>query len=201
MFPFVWMPLTTTETVTVGYLIGIMCLFSIAYTIFNVPYTALGYEITQDYDERTRLFAWRMYFATAAGVTIQWLYKLCLMAGETEVEGVRVVSWLIAGLVLLFGVIPAFATKEQSIVEKQEKVDLFTAMKSALKNRPFILLIISYVILVTALFSTGALGLYINIFYVFDGDKDSAATVAAIVGTILIGSAFVGMLVIKKLSE
>ena len=118
MFPFVWMPPTTTETVTVGYLIGIMCLFSIAYTIFNVPYTALGYEITQDYDERTRLFAWRMYFATAAGVTIQWLYKLCLMAGETEVEGVRV-SWLIAGLVLLFGVIPAFATKEQSIVSKK----------------------------------------------------------------------------------
>lgn len=201
LFPFVWMPPTTSETVTVGYLIGIMCLFSIAYTIFNVPYTALGYEITQDYDERTRLFAWRMYFATAAGVTIQWLYKLCLMAGETEVEGVRVVSWLIAGLVLFFGVIPAFATKEQSVVEKQDKVHLFTAMKSVLKNRPFILLIISYVILVTALFSTGALGLYINIFYVFDGDKDSAATVAAIVGTILIGSAFIGMLLIKKLSE
>lgn len=201
LFPFVWMPPTTTETVTVGYLIGIMCLFSIAYTIFNVPYTALGYEITQDYDERTRLFAWRMYFATAAGVTIQWLYKFCLMTGETEVEGVRVVSWLIAGLVLLFGVIPAFGTKEKSIVEKQEKVHLFTAMKSALKNRPFILLIISYVILVTALFSTGAIGLYINIFYVFDGDKDSAATVAGNVGTILIGSGFVGMLVIKKLSE
>ena len=43
--------------------------------------------------------------------------------------------------------------------------------------------------------------IYSNIFYVFDGDKDSAATVAAVVGTILIASAFVGMLLVKKLSE
>ena len=115
-----------------------------------MPYTALGYEITQDYDERTRLFAWRMYFATAAGVTIQWLYKLCLMAGETEVEGVRVVSWVIAAIVLGFGVIPAFAAHEQTVVEDQEKVNVFKSIKSAMRNRPFILLIISYVILVTA---------------------------------------------------
>jgi GPH family glycoside/pentoside/hexuronide:cation symporter len=201
LFPFVWMPPAASDNVIVGYLIGIMCLFSISYTIFNVPYTALGYEITQDYDERTRLFAWRMYFATAAGVTIQWLYKLCLMAGETEVEGVRVVSWVIAAIVLGFGVIPAFAAHEQTVVEDQEKVNVFKSIKSAMRNRPFILLIISYVILVTALFSTGALGLYINIFYVFDGDKESAATVAAVVGTILIASAFVGMLLVKKLSE
>jgi len=201
LFPFVWMPPAASDNVIVGYLIGIMCLFSISYTIFNVPYTALGYEITQDYDERTRLFAWRMYFATAAGVTIQWLYKLCLMAGETEVEGVRVVSWVIAAIVLGFGVIPAFAAHEQTVVEDQEKVNVFKSIKSAMRNRPFILLIISYVILVTALFSTGALGLYINIFYIFDGDKESAATVAAVVGTILIASAFVGMLLVKKLSE
>lgn len=201
LFPFVWMPPEASENVIVGYLMGIMCLFSVSYTIFNVPYTALGYEITQDYDERTRLFAWRFYFATAAGVTIQWLYKLCLMAGETEVEGVRLVSWVIAAVVLAFGVVPAFATHEQAEVEDQEKVNLFKAIKSALRNRPFILLIISYIIMVTALFSTGALGLYINIFYIFDGDKDSAATVAAVVGTILIASAFFGMLLVKKLSE
>lgn len=201
LFPFVWMPPAASDNVIMGYLIGIMCLFSISYTIFNVLYTALGYELTSDYDERTRLFAWRLYFATAAGVTIQWLYKLYLMAGETEVEGVRVISWVIAAIVLGFGVIPAFATYEQTVVEDQEKVNVFKAIKSAIRNRPFILLIISYVILVTALFSTGALGLYINVFYVFDGDKDSAATVAAIVGTILIASALVGMLLVKKLSE
>lgn len=201
LFPLIWMPPAASENVMVGYLVGIMCLFSICYTIFNVPYTALGYEITPDYDERTRLFAWRFYFATAAGVTVQWLYKLCLMAGETEVEGVRVVSWVIAGAVLVFGLIPAIFAREQAVVEKQEKVNLFKAIRCVFRNRPFILLIISYVILVTALFSTGALGLYINIFYVFDGDKDSAATVAAIVGTILIASAFIGMLLVKKLSE
>jgi len=201
LFPFVWMPPAASDYMTVAYLVVIMSLFSIAYTIFNVPYTALGYELTQDYDGRTRLFAWRLYFATAAGVSVQWLYKLCLVAGDTEVEGVRVVSWVIAAIVLVFGIIPAIATRERQTIKSQAKVNFLKSIKCALSNRPFLLLIISYVILVTALFSSGALGLYINIFYVFDGDKDAAATVAAIVGTVLIASAFVGMLLVKKLSE
>ena len=201
LFPFIWMPPSASQNVIVIYLVGAMCLHSIFYTIFNVPYTALGYEVTQDYDERTRLFAWRFYFATAAGVTTQWLYKLCLMAGDTEVEGVRVVSVVIAVIVLVFGIIPPLFTREKEIVEEQEKVNLFKALGCVVKNRAFVIMMISYVIIVTLLFSTGSLGLYINIFYVFDGDKDTAATVMSSVGTIMIAFAFLGMLVMKKVSE
>jgi len=31
-----------------------------AYTFFVVPYTALGFELTPDYDERTRVVRWRI---------------------------------------------------------------------------------------------------------------------------------------------
>ena len=86
LFPFIWMPPAGSQGVVLGYLVGAMCLHSIFYTIFAVPYSALSYEITSDYDERTRLLAWRLYFSTVAGVTIQWLYKLCLMAGDTDAE-------------------------------------------------------------------------------------------------------------------
>ena len=201
LFPFIWMPPSASQNAVVIYLVGAMCLHSIFYTIFNVPYTALGYEVTQDYDERTRLFAWRFYFATAAGVTTQWLYKLCLMAGDTEVEGVRVVSIAIAVIVLGFGIVPALFTREKEVVEGQEKVNLFKALGCVVKNRAFVIMMISYIIIVTLLFSTGSLGLYINIFYVFDGDKDTAATVMSSVGTVMIAFAFLGMLVMKKVSE
>lgn len=201
LFPFIWTPPAASQNVVLAYLIGAMCLHSLFYTVFNVPYTALGYEVTQDYDERTRLFAWRFYFATAAGVTTQWLYKLCLMAGDTEVEGVRVVSVAIAVIVLVFGIIPSLFTREKEVVEKQEKVNLFKSLGCVVKNRAFVIMMISYIIVVTLLFSTGSLGLYINIFYVFEGDKDTAATVMSFVGTIMIAFAFLGMLLMKKVSE
>ncbi|VGO21979.1 MFS transporter [Pontiella sulfatireligans] len=201
LFPFIWTPPDASQNVVLAYFIGIMCLHSIFYTIFNVPYTALGYEITPNYDERTRIYAWRFYFATMAGATTHWLYKLCLMAGEDEVAGVRVVSWIIAAIVLGFGIIPALFTREQEVVQDQEKVNLFKAVGSTLRNRPFILLMTAYTIIVTTYFSAGALILYINIFHIFGGDKDAAGTMTGLSGSLGVVAAFVGMLVMKKVSE
>lgn len=201
LFPFIWMPPAASQNVVLAYFVGVMCLHAIFYTIFNVPYTALGYEVTPDYDERTRLFAWRFYFATAAGVAVQWLYKLCRMAGDTEVEGVRVVSLIIAVVVLATGILPAIFSRERELVESQEKVNLLKALQCAVKNRAFLLLMTAYIIIVTTMFSCSALTLYINIFYIFGGDKDAAGTLAGIAGSVMIGAAFFGMLLMKKISE
>jgi len=201
LFPFIWMPPAGSQNVVLAYFVGVMCLHAVFYTMFNVPYTALGYEVTPDYDERTRLFAWRFYFATAAGVAVQWLYKLCLMSGETEVEGVRVVSLLIAVVVLGTGILPAIFTRERDVVQFQPKVKLFSAMKCALQNRAFLILMVSYIIIVTTMFSCGALTLYINIFYIFGGDKSAAGTLTGLAGSVMIGAAFLGMLLMKKISE
>lgn len=201
LFPFIWMPPAASHKVVLAYFVGIMCLHSIFYTVFNVPYTALGYEVTPDYDERTRLFAWRFYFATAAGVAVQWLYKFCRMAGDTEVDGVKIVSWIISVFVLGFGILPAIFTREKEVVEKQEKVNLFKALRCTVQNRAFITLMVSYIIIITTMFSCGALMLYINIYYIFGGDKDAAGTMTGIAGSAGIAAAFVGMLLVKKISE
>jgi glycoside/pentoside/hexuronide:cation symporter, GPH family len=201
LFPFIWMPPAGSHAVMLGWFTGMMCLHAVFYTVFNVPYTALGYEVTPDYDERTRLFAWRFYFATAAGVAVQWLYKLCLMAGETEVEGIRVVSVVIAVAVLATGILPAMFTREKVIEQTQPKVKLGTALKCALQNRAFLTLMASYIIIVTTMFSCGALTLYINIFYIFGGDRSAGGTMMGMAGTVMIGAAFLGMLLMKKVSE
>jgi GPH family glycoside/pentoside/hexuronide:cation symporter len=51
------------------------------------------------------------------------------------------------------------------------------------------------------MFSCGALTLYINIFYIFNGDKSAAGTLTGLAGTVMIGAAFLGMLLMKKISE
>lgn len=56
--------------------------FYLMYTMFSIPYAALGLELTDDYDERADVQKYRMIFASASIFLIPWLYKLCLLTGE-----------------------------------------------------------------------------------------------------------------------
>ena len=42
----------------------------------------MGYELTEDYDERTKVLAWRMYLGLAGGLAIPWIPKLAVRFGE-----------------------------------------------------------------------------------------------------------------------
>jgi GPH family glycoside/pentoside/hexuronide:cation symporter len=99
------------------------------------------------------------------------------------------------------GIIPAVFSREESVIVEQKKNSLIKSLGYLFKNKAFISLMSSYLIIVTTLFSCGALTLYINIYYIFNGDKDTAATLSGIAGTASIAAAFVGMLLIKKISE
>ena len=56
--------------------------FYLMYTIFSVPYNALGLELTSDYDERADVQKYRLILASVASFGIPWLYKICLSTGE-----------------------------------------------------------------------------------------------------------------------
>lgn len=49
-----------------GYVGLVFLACATAYAFFQVPYVAMAAEITEDYDERTRLMAWRMAFLALA---------------------------------------------------------------------------------------------------------------------------------------
>ena len=54
LFPVIWMvPETWSTTGTTIYLFVALMLFYSVYSIFSVPYEALGSELTPDYDERS----------------------------------------------------------------------------------------------------------------------------------------------------
>lgn len=65
-----------------AYAVTACVFFYLMYTVFSVPYYALGLELTSDYDERADVQKYRMIFASAAAFLLPWLYKACLSAGE-----------------------------------------------------------------------------------------------------------------------
>ncbi|MDQ8195972.1 MFS transporter [Coraliomargarita sp. SDUM461004] len=65
-----------------GYATVACVLFYLAYTVYSVPYTALGLELTDDYDERAHIQKYRSIFNSCAAFTLPWIYKCCLLVGE-----------------------------------------------------------------------------------------------------------------------
>src|SRR5258705_8733764 len=83
----------------------ILSLYAAATSVFSVPYGALGIQLTTNYDERTRVMAWRGYVQTAGTFGSAWFYWFCLLpVFGNEVVGAR---WLgiIVGVVMLAGAV------------------------------------------------------------------------------------------------
>ena len=70
------------EGVTNSYLLIWSMLLWLGWTMINIPYYAWGAELSENYDERTRITGWRQVFAYAGNVTV-----LALPAIANELTG------------------------------------------------------------------------------------------------------------------
>lgn len=191
LLPFFWLP-PDGGAATVWYqnpafifatVLGMV--FAITYTLFVVPYTALGYELTPDYDEKTRVLAWRMYIGLIASMTVPWAYKLCqLDTFSNEAAGAVWVSIGFGVIIIITGLIPVFVCREREDVQKQETSPFFTAIKATMTNKAFLILLIAYIIIIVGLFSAANLGSFVNIYYICGGNKDFGGLLVAVAGTL-----------------
>ncbi len=200
-FPLLWMP--NPEWGANGlaaYLLVMLIGYYTAYTIWSVPWNALGYEMTPDYNERTRVQAWGAVFATSAGLFISWTYKLCFLFNENEVIGARYVGVLIGMVLLVTGMMSAFFCKERTEAQKQEKIKLIPAFSATLKNRPFLLVCGTVTLFILGVFLVQPMAIYVNIYYVFQGSENAREAASTITGLGGMCGAIIGLLMIPVIS-
>jgi GPH family glycoside/pentoside/hexuronide:cation symporter len=178
LLPFLWtLPMTETASnpwhsnAPFLYIVLMGSLLALSYTFFVVPYTALGFELTSDYDERTRVVRWRMYIGLFGSLAAAWLFRL---AADEYWPNLGVGAfWVTVGvavIVLVSGMIPVFGCKEELAIEEQEPIRFFDAVRYTLGNRPFLILFTSFVAIIIALFSAQSIQPLILQHYVFGGD-------------------------------
>ncbi len=114
-------------------------LFDAAFTLVNMPYIALTPELTADYDERTSLTSFRMFFSIA-GSLIAFTIPLAIVDKFVPQNAGRVLLMsIIFGLVCVLPVLLVFyTTRERSDFMAAEQPHLRQSLRAALKNRPFI---------------------------------------------------------------
>ena len=183
-----WCPRGQGMTFYFVWFMLVAIVFNIAYTVFGVPYVALGYEMSRDYDERTRIMSFRTWFASLGGIGIQWFFWLTQRDCFSDtVEGMRWVGIGVGVLLLIFGAAPGLFIQERrmtvsEVAHNRESIRIGGLLK-VFEVKPFRCILWSLVWSVLGMFLVITLGFYVNVYYVYGGDLKSAAVIIGMGGT------------------
>jgi GPH family glycoside/pentoside/hexuronide:cation symporter len=115
-------------------------LYEASATLIYMPYFALTPELTSDYDERTALTTYRMFFSIL-GSLLAFTIPLAIVGSFTPENAPRVLT-----MGLVFGITAAlplflvfFGTRERQEYMEQKQPSLRQSLWAARQNRPFVL--------------------------------------------------------------
>jgi GPH family glycoside/pentoside/hexuronide:cation symporter len=144
-------PEASPQVETVWFGVTVFCLF-LFWTAVVVPYESLGPEITFDYDERTTLLGMRdgaliagTLAAASAPAVVAWAFNL-----PPTVAGERAkffwIALLYAPLVTAFCWWCVFSIRERPLPVQVNEQNLWQGLGQVVQNRPFLILLFSYVV-------------------------------------------------------
>ncbi len=197
MFPVVWVVPESWSTAAVTiYLFAVLMIFYSVYSVFSVPYEALGAELTPDYSERNWIFVVRSYVLEFFKLGIVWVFPLAAWLGTREwvggeINGVRAISWVIAAMIILAGIFPAIFNKERykEIAVKEGAGSFKDVMRALARNKPLLIVIGVIATYLLAITATANLAYFVNVYYIYGGDVVKGATLGGIDGTLRLGFA------------
>lgn len=187
LLPLMWCPPVQSQWGMFAWVIAMLSVFSVFYSVFTIPYNALGYEMSTDYDERTRVLAWRGYFQLFGTLASAWFYWFCLRPiFGNEVVGARWLSVLV-GAIMIGGTLWTFSMcRERRLEHRQPAIPIGQALKLTIQNRPFMLLQGAQQMLALGMGITGTLGIYVHIYFVCAGSKQMASWLSGWGGSLTI---------------
>ncbi|HHV98446.1 MAG TPA: MFS transporter [Clostridiaceae bacterium] len=111
------------------------------YSVIAVPYSSLSAELSDDYDERTSIAAWRMVFSILAGLVAAVVPKMIVDLFSDQIKGYAVMG-AVFGLVIIFSpLFVFFGCRENNAVKGEKTFSFFESIKLTLSNKPFIVAI------------------------------------------------------------
>jgi GPH family glycoside/pentoside/hexuronide:cation symporter len=187
-----------TQMYNFWYFMFFSSVYIIGNTIFSTPLIAIGYEMTSDYKERTRLMGFSQTIGQFAWMIVPWFWVIIADPElfETQAQGVHQLSVVVGAMCLLLGLLPAFFCKEidQSRLTNQADlslnkawenvVELVRSMKLMFKNAAFVKLCAATFLVFNGFQLVASFSYFIIVFYVFGGDYGAAGSWPAWFSTI-----------------
>ena len=190
-FAAIWWTPRGPVVFTYAWLVLATLVFRTAVSTFAVPYSALGFDLSSDYHERTRIAGVRSICSFIVRPLLAWLIPLCHLAWFADVvDGARWVglgtAFVIAACCLpsaLIAIEPPLENSPSTPTAVAVPSNWWREFTSAFTNRPFALLMLCSVFKSLALGVTTHLGLYVLTYYAFQGEWQKGAMLGALIAS------------------
>lgn len=197
------------------YFLVFSLLFTLGNTMYATPFVGLGYEMTSDYNERTRLMAIAQTMGQIAWMVVPWFWALVADPDlfPTQAEGIRTISLIVGGACIFLGIIPGFFCKGIDDSKLKNRAEMsFRSIGKNLKalwknivaifdNKPFLQLCGTTFLVFNGFNLVAGFAFYIIVFHMFNGDYAMTGTWPAWYGTIMAGgTAFLVIPIISWMS-
>lgn len=213
-FALLWqLPRGQSETFTFVYFLLMSIVFYMGYTVFATPWVALGYELTPDYNERTRLMGTQNFIGQLAYVVSPWFLWIMTYKGffPDQVAGARGLAVIVALVAIGLGILPALFLRERmlAVATAEAQVaaagagangrgalrrnlgEFLRAFGTTLSSRPFLKLCLATFLIFNGFMLISSFQYYVIIYYVCGGDQVEGAKYAGYSGTVGAVSTFV----------
>jgi GPH family glycoside/pentoside/hexuronide:cation symporter len=173
------------------YFLSLSFVFFFSFTIYSTPFIGLGYEMTSDYNERTRLMAAGQFFGQLAWMIAPWFW---IMIGnpdlffEESTTGVRVLSFWVGGFSIILGALPALFCKELILpaIKEESKISMKNALTNlkelwlgivqTVKCKPFVKLCGATFLIFNGFQTIAQFSYFIILYYLFNGSISTAGS-------------------------
>ncbi|WP_299766385.1 MFS transporter [uncultured Dokdonia sp.] len=156
--------------------------FYLGLTIFSVPYVAMGYEMSDDFHERTNIMAVAQWIGQWAWVIAPWFWVIMYDESwfESAEVAVRELAIWVGIIFMICAMVPAIFIKgESTLHEDYAPLNLKTigsslkeirkGFKEAFKIKQFKKLCISTFFIFNAFNTVAGFSFFIIVYYLFDG--------------------------------
>jgi GPH family glycoside/pentoside/hexuronide:cation symporter len=191
--------------------------FYLGLTIFSVPYVAMGYEMSDDFHERTNIMAVAQWIGQWAWVIAPWfwviMYDPSWFEGGAAVATRTIAVW-VAVICAVLAMVPALFIKSNSTKDDESLTPLtlktiggslkqiLDNFKEAFKIPDFRKLCFSTFLIFNAFNTVAGFSFFIVVYYLFAGDAGAAGIWPTLLGSIgALVTTFLVIPVVAKMSK
>ncbi len=180
------------------YFLSLSFVFYLGLTIFSVPYVAMGYEMSDDFHERTDIMAVAQWIGQWAWVIAPWFWVVMYDPNwfPNADTATRTLAFWVGMSCMLLAMIPAIFIKSRSTKDDTHLIplsfkniggslkEILNGFVEAFKSVPFRKLCVATFLIFNAFNTVAAFSFFIVVYYLFNGDAGAAGVWPTLFGSI-----------------
>tara|TARA_B110000967_G_scaffold209928_1_gene268659 strand:- start:1220 stop:3556 length:2337 start_codon:yes stop_codon:yes gene_type:complete len=189
--------------------------FYLGLTIFSVPYVAMGYEMSNDFHERTSIMATAQWIGQWAWVIAPWFWVIMYDPSwfESAEVATRSLAFWVGIVFTICALVPGIFIKSKSTLNEDYSPlnlknignslkEIGSGFSSAFKMKPFRKLCIATFLVYNAFMTIASFSFFIIVYHLFEGDAGAAGIWPTLFGCLgALGTTFLVIPIVTHMSK